>query len=712
MSELEHKETMQALTLPTMALRGITVFPSMLLHFDVGRQTSIKALDQAVELGSYLFLIPQKDLSVDDPELSDLYSIGTIAAVRQVLRLPGDNIRVMVEGIARARAIECWQDKPFFVMQVEQIPPAEKTTNSVRAEAVIRITYDLIQRYCELSPKTSSDVLLTVVDSKNPGYMADYMAQNLSIRGEDKQTILEELRPVRRLEKMNRILRREIQVLEIERDLETKVKEQVSQNQKDYYLREQLKAIQSELGDSGDGMDEIAEYEQKINAAKLPKEVDAKLRKELTRLSKQPYSSAEASVLRNYLDVCLELPWTVRTKERLNVEAARKVLDADHYGLEKVKERILEFLAVRTAGAGPARARSSAWWALPAWARPPSPCSMAKAMNRKHGPHLPGRRPRRGGHPRPPQDLYRRHARPHHRRHQAGGQQQPADAAGRDRQAGQLTTAATRPRRCWRCWTRSRTPPSATTIWRCPSTCPRCCSSPRPTRPEHHPRARCWTVWRSSSCPATPMRRSSRLPGAICCPVQMKRHGLNGRSLRVTDGAIREIIDRLYPRVRRSHCWSGSWRLLCRKAAMELVDYARQSESPSTGTTWSTSWASAATIRTKLDHSPSGGLSQRPGLDLVWAARLLEVEVNVVDGTGKLELTGNLGDVMKESGHAAITYIRCPAPVSWTSTRSFYQEQGYPHPFPGGRRAQGRPLRRRDHHHRHGLRSDRHAGAG
>ena len=173
MSELEHKETMQALTLPTMALRGITVFPSMLLHFDVGRQTSIKALDQAVELGSYLFLIPQKDLSVDDPELSDLYSIGTIAAVRQVLRLPGDNIRVMVEGIARARAIECWQDKPFFVMQVEQIPPAEKTTNSVRAEAVIRITYDLIQRYCELSPKTSSDVLLTVVDSKNPGYMAD-----------------------------------------------------------------------------------------------------------------------------------------------------------------------------------------------------------------------------------------------------------------------------------------------------------------------------------------------------------------------------------------------------------------------------------------------------------------------------------------------------------------------------------------------------------
>ena len=382
MSELEHKETMQALTLPTMALRGITVFPSMLLHFDVGRQTSIKALDQAVELGSYLFLVPQKDLSVDDPELSDLYSIGTIAAVRQVLRLPGDSIRVMVEGIARARAIECWQDKPFFVMQVEQIQPGEKTANTVRAEAVIRITYDLIQRYCELSPKTSSDVLLTVVDSNNPGYMADYMAQNLSIRGEDKQTILEELRPVRRLEKMNRILRREIQVLEMEKELETKVKEQVSQNQKDYYLREQLKVIQSELGETGDGMDEITEYEQKINAAKLPKEVDAKLRKELNRLSKQPYSSAEASVLRNYLDVCLELPWTVRTKERLNVEAARKVLDADHYGLDKVKERILEFLAVKQL-APDLRGQIICLVGPPGVGKTSIASSLRKAMNRK-----------------------------------------------------------------------------------------------------------------------------------------------------------------------------------------------------------------------------------------------------------------------------------------------------------------------------------------
>lgn len=168
-----------------------------MLHFDVGRAVSIRALDQAVELGSYIFLVPQKDLSVDDPELKDLYTIGTIAAVRQVLRLPGDNVRVMVEGIARARIINCWQDKPFLVLQVEQIEEDESEHHSARAEAVIRTTYELMEHYCELSTKVSSDIMLTVIGSQKPGYMADYIAQNISIRGEDKQAILEELRPVR-----------------------------------------------------------------------------------------------------------------------------------------------------------------------------------------------------------------------------------------------------------------------------------------------------------------------------------------------------------------------------------------------------------------------------------------------------------------------------------------------------------------------------------
>ena len=677
MSELEHKETMQALTLPTMALRGITVFPSMLLHFDVGRQTSIKALDQAVELGSYIFLVPQKDLSVDDPELSDLYSIGTIAAVRQVLRLPGDSIRVMVEGIARARTIECWQDKPFFVMQVEQIQPGEKTANTVRAEAVIRITYDLIQRYCELSPKTSSDVLLTVVDSNNPGYMADYMAQNLSIRGEDKQTILEELRPVRRLEKMNRILRREIQVLEMEKELETKVKDQVSQNQKDYYLREQLKVIQSELGETGDGMDEITEYEQKINAAKLPEEVDAKLRKELTRLSKQPYSSAEASVLRNYLDVCLELPWTVRTKERLNVEAARKVLDADHYGLDKVKERILEFLAVKQL-APDLRGQIICLVGPPGVGKTSIASSLAKAMNRKMA------RVSLGG-------IHDEAEIRGHRKTYVGAM--PGRIIAAIQKAGSSNPLLLLDE-IDKLGADSRSDPSAALLEVLDA-------AQNATFRDHFlelPFDLSDVVFITTANDLSTVSRplldrmevielssytdeeKLQIARRHLLPNEMKRHGLTGRSLRVTDGAIREIITG-YTRESGVRLLQRELAAVCRKAAMELV----------------TTDAMRVTVNgdnlehflgirryhpEKLDHTPQVGLVN----GLAWTSvggTLLEVEVNVVPGSGKVEPTGNLGDVMKESCHSAISYIR-----SRTSQLNidpeFYQNKDIHIHFPEG----------------------------
>ena len=704
MSELEHKETMQALTLPTMALRGITVFPSMLLHFDVGRQTSIKALDQAVELGSYLFLIPQKDLSVDDPELSDLYSIGTIAAVRQVLRLPGDNIRVMVEGIARARAIECWQDKPFFVMQVEQIPPAEKTTNSVRAEAVIRITYDLIQRYCELSPKTSSDVLLTVVDSKNPGYMADYMAQNLSIRGEDKQTILEELRPVRRLEKMNRILRREIQVLEIERDLETKVKEQVSQNQKDYYLREQLKAIQSELGDSGDGMDEIAEYEQKINAAKLPKEVDAKLRKELTRLSKQPYSSAEASVLRNYLDVCLELPWTVRTKERLNVEAARKVLDADHYGLDKVKERILEFLAVKQL-APDLRGQIICLVGPPGVGKTSIASSLAKAMNRKMA------------------------------RVSLGGIHDEAEIRGHRKtyigaMPGRIIAAIQKAGSCKplilldeidKLGADSRSDPSAALLEVLDA-------AQNSTFRDHFlelPFDLSDVVFITTANDLSTVSRplldrmevielssytdeeKLQIARRHLLPSEMKRHGLNGRSLRVTDGAIREIITG-YTRVRRSPAPAGAGVCVPEggHGAGDDRDKASHRQRGQPGALLGHPPLPSG----EAGSHPSGGLGQRPGLD--------QCGRHPAGGGGERGAWLRQGGADRQPGGRdegvlPLGHLLYPLPHQSAEHRpGVLSEQRYSHPFPRRRRAQGRPLRRRDHHHRHRLRSDQHAGEG
>ena len=279
MSDLENKESMSSLTLPTMALRGLTVFPSMLLHFDVGRAVSIQALDQAVELGSYIFLVPQKRVGCRRSGLKDLYAIGTIAAVRQVLGCPETTSVSWWKASREPVRWNAGRISPIWSCRWNRLRKTKRNTTLPGREAVIRTTYELIEHYCELSTKVSSDIMLTVMGSQKPGYMADYIAQNISIRGEDKQAILEELRPLRRLEKMNQILRKEIRVLEIEKDMETKIRDHMNEAQKDYYLREQLKVIQNELGETNDADDEIKEYEQKIKTAKLPEEVEGKLKK-------------------------------------------------------------------------------------------------------------------------------------------------------------------------------------------------------------------------------------------------------------------------------------------------------------------------------------------------------------------------------------------------------------------------------------------------
>ena len=348
MEELNRQQTM-----PALALRGLTVFPQMLLHFDVGRQASIQALDESMASGQPIFLVAQRELAVESPQEKDLYSIGTICNVRQILRLPGDNVRVMVEGVSRGRLCLLPKTTPYLNALVEELPAEQPVRRSTRTEALIRQTYELFERFIELAPKMTPDVLLSVLSSEDPGYIADYIAQNLPMRTGDKQAILEELRPVRRLERLCQSLRREVEILELEQEMQGKVREQLTRSQRDYVLREQLKVLQQELGEEGAGGDsEIAEYRQRIAKAKLPQEVADKLTKEVGRLEKQPFGSAEATVLRNYLDTVLELPWGKHTKERVNVEAARKVLDADHYGLEKVKERILEFLAVKQLAPG------------------------------------------------------------------------------------------------------------------------------------------------------------------------------------------------------------------------------------------------------------------------------------------------------------------------------------------------------------------------
>ena len=378
MEELNRQQTM-----PALALRGLTVFPQMLLHFDVGRQASIQALDESMASGQPIFLVAQRELAVESPQEKDLYSIGTICNVRQILRLPGDNVRVMVEGVSRGRLCLLPKTTPYLNALVEELPAEQPVRRSTRTEALIRQTYELFERFIELAPKMTPDVLLSVLSSEDPGYIADYIAQNLPMRTGDKQAILEELRPVRRLERLCQSLRREVEILELEQEMQGKVREQLTRSQRDYVLREQLKVLRQELGEEGAGGDsEIAEYRQRIAKAKLPQEVADKLTKEVGRLEKQPFGSAEATVLRNYLDTVLELPWGKHTKERVNVEAARKVLDADHYGLEKVKERILEFLAVKQLAPG-LKGQILCLVGPPGVGKTSIAMSMSRALNRK-----------------------------------------------------------------------------------------------------------------------------------------------------------------------------------------------------------------------------------------------------------------------------------------------------------------------------------------
>ena len=346
----ETNKTVRAVTtehIPMMALRGITVFPNMNIHFDVGREMSIRALDAAMSSGQPIFLVSQRELAEEKPGLDGLYSVGTISTVRQILRLQGDSVRVMVAGQGRGRLKSLVQTDPYYIAEVEALPEGKSAHHSARAEAQIRSVYETFELYCQLSPKMSPEAYIAILASDDPGYIADYIAQSIPMRNEDKQTILAEVRPLRRLEKMYRLLQREVEILSIEDDIQNKVRERVNGNQRDYYLREQLKAIQAELGEGEYSDGEIEEYREKIQKAKLPEQVREKLNKELGHLAKQPFGSSEGAVLRNYLDTCLELPWGKRTKERVNVAAARKILDADHFGLEKVKERILEFLAVK-----------------------------------------------------------------------------------------------------------------------------------------------------------------------------------------------------------------------------------------------------------------------------------------------------------------------------------------------------------------------------
>ncbi|NQX45852.1 endopeptidase La [Paenibacillus tritici] len=330
---------------PLLPLRGLLVYPSMVLHLDVGREKSVRALEKAMVEDNLILLCSQSEVNIEEPGQEDIFRVGTVANVRQMLKLPNGTIRVLVEGVERAEIIHYTDNEEYYEVMARELPEQEDVDQE--SDALMRSVLSQFEHYITLSKKVTPETLAAVSDIEEPGRLADVITSHLALKIKDKQEILETIDVSKRLEKLLDILNNEREVLELERKISQRVKKQMEKTQKEYYLREQMKAIQKELGEKEGRAGEADELRAQMEEKNLPERVQEKIEKEIDRLEKMPASSAEGSVIRNYVDWLLSLPWSEATEDDLDIRKAEEVLDADHYGLEKPKERVLEYLAVQ-----------------------------------------------------------------------------------------------------------------------------------------------------------------------------------------------------------------------------------------------------------------------------------------------------------------------------------------------------------------------------
>ena len=647
-------ETFYSRTLPILALRGLTVFPGQTVHFDVGRPKSVVALEAAMKQDQIILLIPQKDLLVDDPKLSDLYSIGVIAQVKQVLKAQGENLRVLVTGLHRGKITQMHQSEPYLSGTVESVPDQEDT-DSVRSRAMRREANTTYASYLELCEHPVQLIQLKIMSSDDSGFIADTIAQNSGMDFKDKVKLLCMLNPVKRLETAVKLLKQEVEVLKLESQIQEKTRSNMEQNQKDYYLREQIRAIREELGEEDEDA-EIQSYTDRICGLCLDEAVEKKLLKDVDRLKKQPFGSAEGAVLRNYLDTVLELPWNHRTKERVDVSVARKILEQDHFGLEKVKERILETIAVRQM-APKMPPQILCLVGPPGVGKTSISYSIAKALNRKMA------------------------------RISLGGVHDEADIRGHRKtyigaMPGRIMAAVSQAGssnplllldEIDKMGQDHRGDPSAALLEVLDG-------EQNSTYRDHYLEipfdlSDVMFITTANTLDTVPRPLLDRMEvielGSYTdeeklmiaknhlISKQLEKHGLKKSQLRITEDAIREIIT-CYTRESGVRNLERSIGEICRKAAMKLLEQ----ENPKRITVNGSNLEEFLGVRKYLpDCLPS---CDQVGLvtGLAWTSvggETLEVEVNVMDGSGKLELTGNLGDVMKESAHAALSYIRANA---------------------------------------------------
>ena len=639
--------------LPVLALRGLVVFPDQTVHFDIGRPQSIRALETAMKGDQHLMLVPQKDLTEDAPKEDGLYPIGTVVKVKQVLKTQNENLRVLVTGLCRARIAEMEQTEPYLSGLVEAIAEPE-VQDSTRNHALCREATMLYSVYCEHAEQPAQAVQLRMMASNNVGFIADTIAQNSAMDYQDKAKLLCQLNPVRRMEQTIRLLHREVEMLQLEAEIQEKTHANIDRNQKEYYLREQMRVIRDELGE-GDEQAEFDEYRLKIQNLQLAEEHSQKLLKDIDRLKKQPFGSAEGSVLRNYLDTVLELPWNVRTKERVDVAQAKKVLEKDHFGMEKVKQRILETIAVRQM-APEMPPQILCLVGPPGVGKTSIAYSIAKALNRNMA------RISLGG-------VHDEAEIRGHRKTYVGAM--PGRILNALIQAGSSNPLLLLDE-IDKLGSDHRGDPSAALLEVLDA-------EQNKTYRDHYIEipydlSDVMFVTTANTLDTVPRPLLDRMEiielGSYTdeeklvivknhlLPKQMTKHGIKKTQLRVTDEAIREII-RCYTRESGVRNLERCIASICRKADIRLLQ-----EEVKRVTVAAKDLEQFLGVRKYLPECVSAKDEVGLVTGLAWTSvggETLEVEVNVMEGTGKLELTGNLGDVMKESARAALSYIRANA---------------------------------------------------
>lgn len=644
-------EKISQTTLPLIPMRGLVAYPSIPINFELQRDLSVSACDYACKNGMHILLLTQRDISVENPTAKDLYNVGTIAKIKQTLKTPEGFTRVIAEGVCRAEVLSITDNGSFLSADVmSKVLAPVAGYYDIKMEALRDAAFSTFDELLDFLPSVSDEMVLTIQSIENPGMFADCIASNALIKFKDKQAVLEKFDPAKRLETLVSLLAAQLKMLRLEDKINRKVKENIDDGQREYYLREQLKVIQGELGlDTGDDPENYAE---RIDAAKLPAEVNEKLKKEVARLARTPVGSPDATVIRNYLDVCLEIPWNKRTEDRLDVVSAKKILDADHNGLDKVKARILEYLAVKQLNPD-LKNQIICLVGPPGVGKTSLAASIAKAMKRKYV------RVSLGG-VRDEADIRG------HRKTYVGAM--PGRIIDGLTHAGSLNPVMLLDEIDKMCSDLHGDPASALLevldpeqnkyfrdhFIELPVDLSECLFITTANTLDTVPRPlidRMEVIRLNTYTPSEKLRIAKN----HLLPKQLKRHGLTKKNVKIPDAVLAEMI-KGYTRESGVRNLEREIASLCRKAARELIETGSSKVS-----------VTLKNLETYLgpvkfiDDDPS--LFDECGIvnGLAYTevgGDVLKIETAVMNGTGKIELTGSLGDVMKESARIAVSYIR------------------------------------------------------